>query len=522
MSDFSDTIPISDEFESDIRGISESCDISSIDLADRQFSDLQNDILEQGKAIEAFIKLHSAKKRVSETFRVLQALFILFKSTLSMNINLRQTLIKNRCQYSQEADDAKKARKNVSDFLIGVSKISNKSFKSLFDVAKYMKQSIQINEHTSKIEKENQKYMIQVQQLKSQIMDFEAQKEVDLAHLRNRAETAETNSIDLQNQIKMIQQNNFKLEKTISQIEAGKFELIQKYQKQNLEESQAASMKLKNANKKLIQARKEIEQIQSENESLKNTLNQSEKEKTQLLFEVEKLKQSKIESNLKRQEIFNAMTEMQQKLSSIEANHTGMTSQIENEAITLRNENKKLSSENKKLIKNYKSAMKKNHSLVNENSQFIGAIDKLNNEIDEMRQFLEISDNIHDEEYQMKDIIQAFYDLRDGLGLKKQWNPKKVAKHILRKMRKLEHNFYRINERAERNFNDYKPDINMNVNLNDQIGESSTTDNINYQMRKSQNNSISYSNVTTDYESPLREQIRSLQNEIDLLRNELA
>ncbi|KAK8888279.1 hypothetical protein M9Y10_039345 [Tritrichomonas musculus] len=512
MSEFSEPAPNSESFESEILpNSSGTSDISSANVIEKQFSDLQNDILEQGRAIESFIKLHSAKKSASETFRVLQTLFVLFKSALSMNINLRQIIVNSRSQLNRGIEDSQKIQKEKNEFIINAKSITRQQFNGLPDIIEFLKQNVTLKQQVDKLEDENRTLLIQTQHLKGQIIDFEAQKEIELVALRNRAETAESNSIDLKNQIKLIQSNNYQLEQTISQIEEKNAEAIEQYQKKSIEESKNSTIKLKNVHKKMIQMRKEQEQLQSsliqaqsEKEQYRISLNQLEQEKLKLISDLENLNNRMQIENNKKGEIVDSMSKMQERLSFIEKENNQSNSIISD-----------LKTMNKKVAKALKKTIKENHKLENENSQLISAIDDLNGEIDRLKQFLEITDidEGRNSEFSLKDIIQAFHDLRNGLGLKKKWDPKKVTRHILRKMKELESNLEPLSSDNSNynNFNNRDNDIKINIENPNLYRQNLANTNIN------DFNAPSSNFIAT----PLQEQIRSLQNEIDSLRNDL-
>lgn len=162
MSEFSEPAPNSESFESEILpNSSGTSDISSANVIEKQFSDLQNDILEQGRAIESFIKLHSAKKSASETFRVLQTLFVLFKSALSMNINLRQIIVNSRSQLNRGIEDSQKIQKEKNEFIINAKSITRQQFNGLPDIIEFLKQNVTLKQQVDKLEDENRTLLIQ-------------------------------------------------------------------------------------------------------------------------------------------------------------------------------------------------------------------------------------------------------------------------------------------------------------------------------------------------------------------------
>lgn len=329
-------------------------------------------------------------------------------------------------------------------------------------------------------------------------MDFEAQKEIELVSLRNRAESAENISIDLRNQIKLIQANNYQLEKTISQLEERKAEEIERFQKKSIEETKNSTIKLKNIHKKMIQMRKEQEQLQSsllqvqnENEQYRISLTQAEKEKNKLESELENMLMKVQADSDKKSDIADSMTKMQEKLSFIEEENNQSNSIIS-----------ELKLMNKKIVKALKKTTKEKDKLENENSQLIVAIDDLNLEIDKLKQFFDVTDfDENNSQFSLKDIIQAFRDLKNGLGLKKKWDPKKITRHVIRKIKDLESNMSMLNSEDHGFFNQQQEYENRYIADN--------------------RNSNSLDNAANFTDAPLQDQIRSLQNEIDSLRNDL-
>ena len=141
----SETLSETDPFDSEFQAISISAksDISSAFIYDdKYFQEIQNEILEQGKTIETFIRGRSARKNASETFRILQTLFALFKSSLSMNINLRKLIVKSKYIISQEMDESKKAKRMIIDFIKTASNVSNTQFNSLNSIINFIMKKI--------------------------------------------------------------------------------------------------------------------------------------------------------------------------------------------------------------------------------------------------------------------------------------------------------------------------------------------------------------------------------------------
>jgi hypothetical protein len=69
---------------------SNSWNISSIARTEKQFDQRHHDILEQGRGIEAFLKDHATRHKMSETFATLQSLFGVFKPAMTVNLALRR------------------------------------------------------------------------------------------------------------------------------------------------------------------------------------------------------------------------------------------------------------------------------------------------------------------------------------------------------------------------------------------------------------------------------------------------
>ena len=159
-------------------------------------TDLQTQIINQGKEIENFINLHGNKKGQSKSFIALQTLFKSFKQELSLNISLRQALIEERENYQKNVRTLTKEIVQQNKFFDQVSKLYNINFTSFDQIVEQIKETL-------RDAKSSQSYVKQIKEITQQNQVSEAQLSLDMAHLQACLENSEESKNGLEQKLKV-------------------------------------------------------------------------------------------------------------------------------------------------------------------------------------------------------------------------------------------------------------------------------------------------------------------------------
>jgi chromosome segregation ATPase len=189
---------------------------SSFARAEDELNHLQNEILGQGREIEEFIKAHAKSHKPSPAFRALMMLFDLFKSELSMNLALRQALMKEKGNSEACAQALGAQRKEIDGFLACISEaigiqIPDLQAASHWIVTQLHEQRESVDEvkekhralKTShgKLEREKANLQKDIESLHRNLTDQEAQFSIELARVTSRAELTEKQAANLKSDI---------------------------------------------------------------------------------------------------------------------------------------------------------------------------------------------------------------------------------------------------------------------------------------------------------------------------------
>ena len=157
-------------------------------------TDLQTQIINQGKEIENFINLHGNKKGQSKSFIALQSLFKSFKQELSLNISLRQALIEERENYQKNIRTLTKEVVQQNKFFEQISQLYGINFTSFDQIIDQIK-------NTLRDAKSTQNYVKQIKELTQQNQVSEAQLSLDMAHIQACLENSEASKNDLEKKL---------------------------------------------------------------------------------------------------------------------------------------------------------------------------------------------------------------------------------------------------------------------------------------------------------------------------------
>lgn len=246
---------------------------------------VQDQVSNQVQEISNFIDKHSAQGDNSSTFRVLQTLYSLFQTEVSINMSLRKVIHKSKQTATQNTNFLHETKFQMDNFLKSTSIIANISFSDLNQV---------IN-HLSDMQKNIKKYRTKYHNFKKenrillQEIDFiRAQSIVDMASVQAKAEKE-------QEQSQFLQKRCDSLEKTISDyqedIETAKFD-------KSRHESQIQISKIIRLKQKKDQLKSYVKDLLTQLDQLKADFNNSENmlksENKQLKYDVQQ-KEKEIE-----------------------------------------------------------------------------------------------------------------------------------------------------------------------------------------------------------------------------------
>jgi len=406
-------------------------------ISEEGYSQIQGDILQQGKNVEDFITRNSSLSKKSESFQVLQTLFSLFKKELSMNLTLRQSLIKER---AENIETNKQTNANVSIFINKVSKVVGSDLSSLRDVYEYIQNTSQMHQNdVINLKSANEK-------LKSEIEDIKAYKEFEVAEVRSRTDIQENECILLQQEIKdlkkKIQQMAF-VEKQNQELVA-KVSSIEEEKQKILNEKNEEIIGLKNQ-------RISLEKINIDLQKTNSSINGDQSERVSELMlklknEKEKRKKSKKEikdllKQIKEQNDHHiasiaTIDSLQAKISRIEeryrTKYNNMSSREDNGKLDeKRKEIKDLKKENRRLHSQLQGASEEINGLEEQNSKLLLNLDRITSEIDDLRKSLDSSTNKGFSQQSYNQLFDAFMLLREGLNMDRKLSPMSVANQIL-------------------------------------------------------------------------------------------
>ncbi|OHT15606.1 hypothetical protein TRFO_42434 [Tritrichomonas foetus] len=267
---------------------------------------LQKEILAQSQSIEDYIKTHHSQLKSNESFSVLESLFTLFKSEVSMNLTLRKAILQER----KIRANCEQEKSLVVSFFQELSRITNTPINSFEDVYSF------VISKSDKFIQTKRNLQNHISQNQDQINKLEQV-------IQSREDELQIVDQNLKNADQVIEKLKTKLLATKTQVSSLKSELAQSneiIQKQRLaiqEQKHANSSEQENA-------QNEIEEIKSECEQSLQVLHQKlhiqrQKSKSQ------SLRIKELEANLNNQEeIYESkiseMTEQIQKLTDANQN----------------------------------------------------------------------------------------------------------------------------------------------------------------------------------------------------------
>ena len=283
-------------------------------FSDMQVSQLQAEILQQSKDIEAFIK-NSRKDDDSASLTVLKSLFVLFKSELSVNLKLRKLLVDERKKKSQ-------CEVELKSFFHAVHKIGYQNINDLSTIVECLNE--QDNQITNllksarqlKEEKANSKKLI------LQISEMQKQQTMQLQ-----------SDNDKDKQMKMIEQELDMCKKNIEVLnmevneKTNKLRILEKnnqqlinenlYMKKMFEQDKVSKQNQNDETKTFFM--NQIQTLQKNIQTLSNTLKQKEIEHQKALTELNA--QNLIDIQSVKTEMNNTISSINREKEDLEENH---------------------------------------------------------------------------------------------------------------------------------------------------------------------------------------------------------
>ena len=297
-------------------------------FSDMQVSQLQAEILQQSKDIEAFIK-NSRKDDDSASLTVLKSLFVLFKSELSVNLKLRKLLVDERKKKSQ-------CEVELKSFFHAVHKIGYQNINDLSTIVECLNE--QDNQITNllksarqlKEEKANSKKLI------LQISEMQKQQTVQLQ-----------SDNDKDKQMKMIEQELDMCKKNIEVLnmevneKTNKLRILEKnnqqlinenlYMKKMFEQDKVSKQNQNDETKTFFM--NQIQTLQKNIQTLSNTLKQKEIEHQKALTELNA--QNLIDIQSVKTEMNNTISSINREKEDLEGrNPLHYSCEIDNTAAT--------------------------------------------------------------------------------------------------------------------------------------------------------------------------------------------
>lgn len=476
MSESSDLQANSQNFESDTQNFTEISHLSSTSIySENIFSDLQNDIFEQGRQIESFIKMHAKHKSASESFKVLQKLFTLFKSVIAITFNLRKLILDYRYQLNNEPNKFGSMNNETRTFLKQASLYCSQPCRNLSEVLVFLKSNQKNRIKKSNLQKENEKLVIHIQELQNKLIDYDAQQGLEHVELRNQQEQLQSLLSQQNLELQLIKAENAQLKATFTMNEQEQTKTIKHYQKQIDDEAKNNAQKLNRANENLLEMKKEHEKLlivmnrlKSENDKLTDSVKQKERDNQELLFTINQEKQ-------KQKEMTNSIIQIQEKLSIFEEKAKRPNERFHGKR-------------HKKYHTIIKKLTKENKTLKHTNTNFSKNIDDLNMEIDRLKDAIRMNnDTYFSSESHAGKICQAYHYLCEKLNISYKDDPEKVVSSVIKELQ--------------------MPEM---VTLCDQT-----------MLHKDEDLSYHQEIESNSFEAPLQEQIKLLKDEIESLQIDL-
>jgi chromosome segregation ATPase len=450
--DSAESLPGFDSDEiSAIGSVSES--ISSILRTEKQFNQLHHDILEQGRAIEAFLKDHATRHKMSETFAVLLSLFDLFKTVLTVNLGLRHNLVTERSFNRNRSAHTETDRA----FLQEVSAITQTKVASLRDVLTVLndtiQESVQKTAKLNEVQVSNASLRGECDFLNAQVDEINAQKVLEQAHLRSRLEAAEAAAAELRHKVRTLEDSNSSLGSSLQDIRQRARAEVQKSCETHQAAVNALELRLRRLRTKVAGLRKYVRELKATADTA-----QSEKVRIEAVVEEHELENSELKSRLEaeREQVSDLKAKLRaterqfDKLETLRMETAILKREVESERQIdksliseiqarldeegselqrLRRENRDLRSHKKRLTAAVEDSAAGARRLELERDHLVAAIDELRAETGIRKRTFSASFSEETDE-----IVMAFTVLRERLGLSSRWSPGRVVTYVLRKL----------------------------------------------------------------------------------------
>ncbi|EAX98459.1 hypothetical protein TVAG_477320 [Trichomonas vaginalis G3] len=227
--------------------------------------ELQTAIIRQAQDVENFIQQHENSSGKSKSFIILQTLFKSFKTEISLNLTLRQELVKARQNNQELCNEIEKQKKFQRKLYKSISKVSNKSLSSVGQIIEYVK-----NLENEKLRAKEYSETIKV--ITSQNQDKEAQLSLDIAHLQSCVERLESEKQQLSSKIQYNTIYTQNKDKIIDDLQKKIKDFETKYTESEEKRHKCEEL-LKKAESVLKTATKKAKQYKSERDKIMNYVN---------------------------------------------------------------------------------------------------------------------------------------------------------------------------------------------------------------------------------------------------------
>lgn len=447
---------------------------------ENELNQLQTEIMNQGKDIEQFIKVHSSKHQTSNTFHALEMLFELFKSELSMNLMLRRSLMQEKANGQQTIEYIEKLENEKKEFFAHLSKGSTNTISDYDQVIAFVIDQMKIADNSLSHNKKNKSLRHSIKKLENEIQSLKSQNEKVGIENQNLKQTIH-NLQNSTNSVSKYQVENEQLKQQLSNL------------KQTFEEQQAQiSLDLAKINARNEVATQALEAMKIENAQLKQQ-NQNldiannkqsiiiEQLSAKLVSKQEKMKSLKTEFEQIKSNVNNfdnlqgRLQESNEKITKITAENEKLIKKMSEYKTSFDNvellmkENEKLKKKNEKL----KTQVQKNEKAVsllsqskdafimekNKAKEYKSKINYLENQIKEQKVALSKVD-------ELKSKIQYLEDANQKIINNIQNNAKEQSKTVTLKLQTLEAKFSSIQSQ-------YASMSNENKRLYSQLRQSS-------------------------------------------------
>lgn len=354
----------------------------------QNFNELEKEVEAQSQDIQKFIKIHSKYHKPSETFTVLKSLFEIYQHQLGLNQQLREAFLREK-RITEETT------RYIHIFLRFLEKTTGKSFTSFKEAVEYLKEQDNfLNKSESQLKIANKELKQQIRKLIREteiIKDRNKRLEEENESLRSMS-IASTIKADQEDKVKKLKSENKELKKQLESNSVVIEQLTNSFASSknrstelegtNIELDSQLKMMLKKQReheKEERQLRNDIDQLNTNNESLKKEVRDQIDENKDLKEQMDKLKS---------------------------ANEL-----MANKVLSMEEENSKLREKNEEL-KLLTNELSKTKELIEEktlsNESLLKELEKVKEEYKNLENFLKI---IKNENFELK---KELHDIKNG------------------------------------------------------------------------------------------------------------